>query len=51
MEDTEGNNFGGSDIDSTPNNNNGNDDGCTLDSANDDYVDGNGKAAGGRLRW
>ncbi|MBK8627115.1 MAG: DUF11 domain-containing protein [Saprospiraceae bacterium] len=47
MEDESGVNIGSQDIDSTPDNNNGNDDGGTPDSANDDYVDGNGKSAGG----
>jgi uncharacterized repeat protein (TIGR01451 family) len=47
MEDTQGNNLNLADIDSTPDNVNGNDDGGLADSANDDYVDGNGKASGG----
>jgi uncharacterized repeat protein (TIGR01451 family) len=47
MEDTQGNSLNGADIDSTPDNTNGNDDGGSPDSANDDFVDGNGKATGG----
>ena len=47
MEDTNGNSVNSADIDSTPDNTNGNDDGGAADSANDDYVDGNGKATGG----
>ncbi|HLO55671.1 MAG TPA: SdrD B-like domain-containing protein, partial [Saprospiraceae bacterium] len=47
MEDTQGNNLNGSDIDSAPDNTNGNDDGGSPNSSNDDYVDGNGKGAGG----
>ncbi len=47
MEDTQGNNLNGSDIDSARDNTNGNDDGGSPNSSNDDYVDGNGKGAGG----
>ncbi|MFN8338096.1 MAG: hypothetical protein U0T36_03675 [Saprospiraceae bacterium] len=47
MEDTQGNNLNTSDIDSNPDNTNGNDDGGQADSANDDFVLGNGKATGG----
>ncbi|MBK9565291.1 MAG: DUF11 domain-containing protein [Saprospiraceae bacterium] len=47
MEDTQGNNLSTQDIDSTPNNTNGDDKGGAPDSPNDDFVDGNGKAAGG----
>ena len=47
MEDTQGNNLNGLDIDSTPDTNNGNDDGGLADSANDDFVMGDGKATGG----
>ncbi|MBL0100664.1 MAG: DUF11 domain-containing protein [Saprospiraceae bacterium] len=47
MEDTAGNSLSNADIDSTPDNTNGNDDGGLADSANDDLVSGDGKAAGG----
>ncbi|MEZ4909661.1 MAG: SdrD B-like domain-containing protein [Saprospiraceae bacterium] len=47
MEDTNGNTMNNADIDSTPDNTNGNDDGGSPESPNDDFVDGNGKDPGG----
>ena len=50
FEDVNGNDISAQDIDSTPDNNNLNDDGGLADSPNDDYVDGDGKLAGGTPR-